>query len=230
MLTYTERFKIYYKKYPITTIILIINTIMVFVTMFVGGFNNPTLTKLGALVPSRVIEDGEYYRLFTKMFLHGGIIHFLANSIFLFYLGSFFERLMGRWKYILIYLLSGLGAGLLITWLGEENGVTIGASGALFGVLGSLLVLTYIKKEWFHPAFISSIRSITIINIIFTFVIPNISVYGHLGGFITGALIIYFITPDKPKMNQVFKKKNTQKYNDNIIDHDDISDDDILYH
>jgi len=230
MLTYSERFKRYYKKFPVTTIILTINAIMVTITMFAGGFNNPTLTKLGALVPEKVINDGEYYRLLTMTILHGGIIHFLANSLFLFYIGSFFEKLMGRPKYILVYVVSGLGSSLLITWLGVPDNVTIGASGALFGVLGSLLVLTYIKKEWFHPAFISSVRSITIINLVFTFVIPNISIFGHLGGFLTGGILIYFITPNKPKIKFLFKKNSEKKYNDNIIDHDDISDDDVLFH
>lgn len=230
MLTYSERFKLYFKKYPVTTMILLINLIMFFITIFLGGFNNPTLTSLGALVPDKVISDGEYYRLFTLTILHGSVLHFLSNSFFLYYIGSYFEKLMGTFKYIFIYLASSLGSSLLITWLGEPTTVTIGASGALFGVLGALLVLTYIKKSWFHPVFINSIRTITIVNIVFTFLIPNISIYGHLGGFITGGLLIYFITPNKPKIQSFFNQRKEKRFNDNIIDHDDISDDDIIYH
>jgi rhomboid protease GluP len=227
----TERMKIYFQRYPATATLLLINTVMVFVTLLMGGFSVDNLITLGAMKPILITQDHEYYRLIMPMFLHGSVIHFLANSYFLFYMGQFVERLLGIKKYILIYLLSGLGSSLLIWWLGQPNGTTIGASGALFGILGAVLVLTYIKSSWFTPMGIKNIRTLVVINLIFTFLFPNISIYGHLGGFISGMILIYFLTPNKPSIRSFFNKKDDKNHPETIIiDYDDIEDDDIYYH
>lgn len=224
----TSKLKAYFKKSPVTASLVFINAVMVIIVLLVGGFDPETLTKLGGLIPSRVIENNEYYRLILAMFLHGSIIHFLFNTYFLHFFGSFVENLLGKVKYIIIYFVSGLGSGLLILWLGEANTITIGASGALFGILGALLVLTYLKSDWFHPLTIKNIRTISVVNLVFTLLIPNISVYGHLGGFITGSILIYFLTPNKKALKQTFQKRTNS--NPDIIDHEDISEDDIFYH
>ncbi len=228
MNTFIERFKIYYHKYPVTAILILLNTAMLLVVLLTGGFSVENLVRLGGLVPSKISNDQEYYRLLTSMFLHGSIIHFLANTYFLYQLGSSVETLLGKAKYILIYFLSGFGASLLVWWLGEPKTVTIGASGALFGILGSIFLLTYLKESWFSPYSIKSIRFLVFINLIFTVVFPNISVLGHLGGFATGlALMRLFLFKDVDTPPRNMKPKNT---NPNIIDHDDITDDDIFYH
>lgn len=223
-----DKFKIYYKKYPVSSILLILNTIMLFVVIFTGGFTLGNLIKWGGLLPSKINQDQEYFRLFTSMFLHGSIIHFLANSYFLYQLGSSLETMLGKLKYSILYLLSGLGGSLLVWLLGAENTVTIGASGALFGVLGALLLLTYVKSSWFNPYSIRSIRSLVFINLIFTLLMPNISVLGHLGGFITGFAIMRLLLYKNMDHPMFYKKKTYQ--DPNIIDHDDISDDDIYIH
>lgn len=229
MYTFSDRIKAYFRKLPITATLLSINLLMVIVVMLTGGFTIPNLTRLGGMNPILVSQGHEYHRLFMAMFLHGSIIHFLANSYFLYFMGGFVERLLGRNRYIIIYLLSGIGSSLLVWWLGDDFAITIGASGALFGILGAALLLTYMKPQWFTPLGIKNIRTITVINLVFTFLIPNISVYGHLGGLITGILLIYLLTPNRPSMNQFFKKKDDEQTQTVIIDHDDITDDDIFY-
>lgn len=229
MNNWSTRLSIYFKKNPVTASLVSINTLMFLAVFIMGGFDSENLTRFGGLKPILVLENNEYHRLIVAMFLHGGLIHFLFNTYFLHYFGSFTENLLGKAKYIIIYFASGLGSSLLVLWLGDPNTVTIGASGALFGILGGLLVLTYVKTSWFHPMTIKNIRTIAVINIIFTFLMPNISRLGHIGGFVSGAILIYFLTPDKPPLRESFTKKKTRE-NPNVINHDDISEDDIFYH
>ncbi|TNF08040.1 MAG: rhomboid family intramembrane serine protease [Bacillota bacterium] len=192
---------IYIKKYikmnPVTSILLLINTVMVFVVLFMGGFTNAILIELGALVPFLVTDFNEYHRLLFAMFLHGSIIHFLMNGLVLFYLGGFLERYLGYLRYSLIYILSGLASSLAVVYFGP-NAITIGASGALYGVVGALFILISLRQNWFPPQAAKSIRSIIVINLILTFVIPSISVEGHLGGLIMGIILIFPLIPKYP--------------------------------
>jgi len=224
MYSITERIQRFYKRFPITAIILTINMVMVFFVIILGGFTTDHLISLGAMKPIRITENHEYYRLIMPMFLHGSFFHFLANSYFIYIIGPFVERLLGKSKYLAIYLLSGLGSSLLIWWLGNPYTTTIGASGAIFGILGALLLLTYLKPSWFTPMMIKNIRFITLFNLIFTFIMPNISILGHLGGFITGLILIYFLIPNRPSLSTLFKKHDKPK--ETII----IDDDEIYYH
>ena len=226
MTNYKTRIINYFKQYPITATLIFMNTVMVFIVIFTGSFTATNLVRWGGLLPRKINQDGEYLRLFTAMFLHGSVIHFLANTYFLYHIGGFIEKLMGRFKYILIYFISGLGSSLLVWWLGAENTVTIGASGALFGIMGALFVLTYTHSNWFTIYGIKSIRTLVFINAVFTLIIPRISLLGHLGGFITGVLIIYLLAPKTPHHSHYHQSS----YDPNIIDHDDITDDDIYQH
>lgn len=236
--TFTDRLYKMFKKHPVTFVILSINVVMAFVVIVLSGsifrFNQTVLINLGAIVPS-YISQGEYYRLFTAMFLHGSVIHILMNGYFLYIIGGFVEDLLGKYKYIIIYFISGLGSSLLV-WLMwvigiSDNVVTIGASGALFGLMGSLLMLTYKRPLLFTPYGIRSIRSLVVMNIIFTFLFPNISVFGHLGGFLTGVAIIYLMMPDQMKRPETqYYGSNQSSHNGNyVIDAEDVTDDDIYY-
>jgi rhomboid protease GluP len=231
MSTFTEKFNRQLKEHPVTTIILLLNTLMLLVTLALGGFDSPNLIRLGGLVPELITENGDYHRLILSMFLHGGILHFLFNSYFLYIIGGFVEKLLGKSKFIIIYFLSGLGGSLLVWWLGDSNTVTIGASGALFGIMGALLILTYIKTSWFTAYTIKSVRRLVIINLIFTFLVPNISKFGHLGGFATGIALVYLMIPKSPHDKNGFNFQRHQQQNSysqsDVIDQEDIDDEDI---
>ncbi len=244
-LTITERFKRSFKKHPVTMTIMTINTLFMIATYIVNAYafkslvvEPATLVFLGGLVPSFISGQHEYYRLITPIFLHGGLIHFLMNSYFLFIMGRFVEDLLGKRNYIIIYILSGLGSSLLV-WgayvIGiGNNTVTIGASGALFGLMGALLLLTYKKPLLFAPQAMRSIRTLVIINVAITLYSAlyggNISLWGHLGGLLSGVIIMFLLLvnyqgPEKKKPND----DHNSHYGNYIIDADDISDDDIYY-
>lgn len=214
-----KKIQIYYRLHPVTSLILLINLMMVIVLTTTGGFGLDNLIRYGAIYPALVTEYNQYYRILTAMILHGSFLHFLMNSFVLYYLGGHMERLIGPFKYLVVYLLSGVVSSLFVIFLGPAGAVTIGASGAIFGVMGGLLTLTFIRKQWFNPQAIRSIRQLMVINLIITFVIPNISREGHIGGLIVGLLLFFIITPEYPYyyVQQIEAMKDQKKDDGNFM-------------
>ncbi len=196
----------YSKGNMVTTILIVLNLLMFFVAVFTGGFSILNLEKLGALVPIYVMNDQEYYRILTAMFLHGGIIHLAMNMYVLYNIGKSLERKIGSLKYGILYFVSGIGSGLFVVLLEKDYSVTVGASGAIFGLIGALLYLTYARKNWFTPMSIQSIRWLVVINLAFTLLIPNVSVSGHIGGFIVGGVLMFLLVPKKPYSMRNYKE------------------------
>jgi membrane associated rhomboid family serine protease len=129
------------------------------------------------------LEHGEWYRLITAAFLHYGPIHLGMNMLALWWLGQPVEAALGRARFALIYLVAGL-AGSTGALLLSPNEVTVGASGAIFGILGALFILEY------HATgrLMGQATTLIVINIAFSFAVPNISIGGHLGGLAAGVL------------------------------------------
>jgi membrane associated rhomboid family serine protease len=131
-----------------------------------------------------LVANGDWWRLITAAFLHYGPLHLLMNMLVLWFVGGPIEQAMGRLRYLLLYLVSGL-AGSAGALLVNTSTVTVGASGAIFGLFGALLVLEYQHTGRLvgGPAF-----TLIAINLVFTFAIPGISWGGHLGGLVGGAV------------------------------------------
>ncbi|HKL61620.1 MAG TPA: rhomboid family intramembrane serine protease [Acholeplasma sp.] len=206
-MSFTKNLKTYFLFHPVNTVLIGLNTVMLVITYAIGGFSVPNLLKLGAIFPPYIIDNNEYFRILMAMFLHGSLIHFLMNNFVLFQLGAYIERLIGSVNYFILYMVSGVVSSLIITYLGSTMSITIGASGAIYGVMAGLLVLTFIRTHWFDDRQIRSIRQLMLINVLLTFVIPNISILGHLGGLISGIAIIFLLTPKRP----AYRKKLTQE-------------------
>jgi membrane associated rhomboid family serine protease len=130
------------------------------------------------------MADGEYYRLFTSMFLHYGVIHLLMNMWALWVLGRPLEAMLGPVRFLALYLLSGLGGSVAVFLFANPYAQVAGASGAIFGLFGALIVLLRKLK-----LSIAGVLPVLIINLVFTFSISGISKEGHIGGLITGALV-----------------------------------------
>jgi membrane associated rhomboid family serine protease len=129
------------------------------------------------------LAEGEWWRLFTAAFLHASLIHLGMNMLGLWWFGSPLEATLGRARFLLLYCVSGL-AGSAGALLATPNGITVGASGALFGLLGAALVL----ERGGIPVFGGGALGVIVLNLAFTFLIPGISIGGHIGGLIGGAL------------------------------------------
>lgn len=139
---------------------------------------------------SAVLSTGnEWYRLITSGFLHYGIIHLAFNMYILFILGNMLEPALGRIKFTAIYFASMLGgsAGALLL---EPNGLAAGASGAVFGLLGAATVGMW--HQGINP-FSTGVGRLLLMNLAFTFLWPNISIGGHLGGVIAGSVCAFFM-------------------------------------
>ena len=186
---------------PIVTFILLgIIVLIFFIEIIVGDENDvDTILKLGGAYTPYILEKHEYYRLFTAMFLHFGINHLVSNCIALIAMGQYVEAYFGRVRYTIIYVLSGLAGSLLSVASDILSGnypVAAGASGAICGLLGAMIILAIDKRTR---------RAFPLPRIIFALVMvllpgfgkSNIAVYAHLGGLIGGfiiALIMYLIS------------------------------------
>jgi rhomboid protease GluP len=181
----------YYETYKITSIIIVLNVMMGIVVAASGGFTIANLYSWGALWPPAVTYQNEWYRLVTSMLLHGNVFHLLMNMYVLVYIGGFMERFIGSFRYIALYVIAGITASLAVVYLGNSNVITVGASGSIFGIMGALFLMTFIQKDALPGPIIYQIRLLTLINLGITAFIPGISIFGHLGGLITGMIIFY---------------------------------------
>ncbi|MDV3429390.1 MAG: rhomboid family intramembrane serine protease [Bacillota bacterium] len=176
----------------VTAIIIVINVIAYLITAYFSGnlmdADINVLVALGAKY-NPLIKAGEYYRLFTCGFLHGGIIHLALNMIALYSVGPIVEKYFGKVKYIIIYIVSLLLSSVL-SYLFSDS-VSIGASGAIFGLLGSLLIIGLYNRKRISSDFVRSIINVIVINLIIGFTIPNIDNYGHIGGLLGGVLVTF---------------------------------------
>jgi membrane associated rhomboid family serine protease len=133
------------------------------------------------------ITDGEYYRLFTAMFMHYGLIHLAVNMWALWVLGRPLEAMFGPIRFLGIYLVCGLGGNVAV-YLGSPDTNAAGASTAIFGLFGvTFFVLRKLNRS------VAPLIPILVINLVISFV-PGISLWGHLGGLVTGAVLGYGIT------------------------------------
>ncbi len=130
------------------------------------------------------VGDGEWWRLITSAFLHGSIIHLGMNMLLLWFIGGAIEDALGRARYLGLYVVSGLAGSAGALLLTDPNVPTVGASGAIFGLLGAALVLERQRNYVLGGGALG----IVVINLVFTFAVPNISIGGHLGGLAGGAL------------------------------------------
>ena len=135
------------------------------------------------------VAGGEWWRMITGGFLHAGVIHLAFNMFLLWMLGSQLERLLGVTSYLLLYF-GSLLSGVLGVMLLDPKVLTVGASGAVFGLMGATVV--YQLRRGLSP-WSNGIGSLLVINLIFTFARPNISVGGHIGGLLGGLLLGWLI-------------------------------------
>jgi len=136
------------------------------------------------------VAHGEWWRLITAAFLHYGPFHIAMNMFSLYFAGSILEQVIGRWRFALLYLVSGLaGSAGALYW--SPNAATVGASGAIFGVLGGLLVL----ERRGHIGTGGQVLGLIVLNLVITFAYrSSISVGGHVGGLIAGLLVMIAFT------------------------------------
>jgi membrane associated rhomboid family serine protease len=176
---------------PATIALVAVNVLVYLLTIYDGGggLDAPggKIFSDGALVGAAIDINGDWYRLVSAMFLHAGVLHIAFNMLALYWLGTVVEQALGTWRFLLVYFVSGLAGSAGALLLTGPFAVTVGASGAIFGIMGSLLVLEYVATG----TFAGQAMALIVLNLALTFTIPNISVGGHLGGLVGGVLATF---------------------------------------
>lgn len=194
------------KKIVITPIIIVACLIMFVITGLLSGsffqITNGAVIKLGANYKP-LIQQGELWRLITYMFLHGSILHVLVNMYSLYIIGTQVENFLGKWKYLVIYLVSGICGGLLSLVVNSSDIISVGASGAIFGLTGALLYFGYHYRTYLGDALKRSIIPVIIVNLAIGFMMNGIDNFCHIGGLAGGLLITMALGVDgKSKVSE----------------------------
>ena len=171
------------KKPVATAVIFVICAVLLMMTTFFPQ-GDEIIWNFGLSADG--IARGEYYRFLTSMFLHSGIMHLASNAVYLYYFGVRSEKLLGTGRFLLLYLAAGFCGGLLSVFLGGGYGVSIGASGAIYGLLGAMLLLTRKRGAQYTGMSYSTMLLLAATAICLGFFEPNVDNLGHIGGFLGG--------------------------------------------
>lgn len=188
-----ESFSGYLKMYPVASLILALNLIMYVITGFWGGWLQPSpvvLYHLGVLT-DQLPGGTDVWRFLSSMFLHYGFSHLLFNCFSIFIFAPPLERLLGHFKFLLLYIGSGI-TGNLFTVLFMSEYFSLGASGAAYGLLGAYLHIIVHKRHMLDYASRKTVQTFLIFGVIYSVLIRQVNFIAHLGGLI-GGFVFFFL-------------------------------------
>ncbi len=202
-------------KLPIVLYIIFINVAIYLLVIFLEGNVLEGNLKFGSLSKVRIDLNGEIFRFITANFLHGANIHIFFNMLSLFMVGPFIEKIFGKINFFILYILSGLFATLSSYYftlsriqyspMYYPSAQAVGASGAVFGIVGGLTLFLLLNKEslkeGIRKRLLINIYIVVALNLAFGFSVVGIDNAGHIGGLLAGAGIAYFLNP------QIFGKR-----------------------
>jgi membrane associated rhomboid family serine protease len=183
------------------TRLLVLANVIVYIWEVATGTdfnNNESLLRHGALLGTLVLQQGQWWRVITGAFEHAGLAHIGLNMFALYQLGMFVESVLGPWRMLAIYTIALFGGGYAVVFF-SPNDITVGASGAIFGLFGALIAIG-VRLGARGRSLIAQTLPILLINLVFTFAVPFISKAGHVGGLISGfvAGLVLFAMRQQP--------------------------------
>lgn len=191
------------RSIPLTVALIVVNVLafayevsVVGPALVTGGGAETDLIAAGAIVPA-LVRQGEVWRLVTGAFLHGSVLHLAVNMYSLWVLGRFVETIAGSARTATIYGLSLVGASVAIAYLGSPFDVTVGASGAIFGLFGALFAIGF-KLGRPGMQLVRANIGVLLLNLVITFTVPGISRLGHVGGLVIGFVVTLAIFTPPP--------------------------------
>ena len=201
------------KKMPYMTVALVIINIAIFL---ICTFTDELLYNVGAFNAAAFIKQKEYYRVFTSIFMHWDINHLVSNMIVLYYLGEVVEKHFGTVRYGFIYLAAGVCGNLLSMiyeiYAGLQIG-SVGASGAIFGVIGALLILVLVHKGYLEQITIGRMLFMTVYSLYIGFTESNVNNAAHIGGFVSGMMMALLLWGWKKAVSVAHNRNgNEEKY------------------
>ncbi len=192
----------------VTNILIAINVtiyvILVVLSMTIGaglgqlGAIDTNLIVLAGGQVNSLVAQGQVWRIFTAMFLHFNLLHIGLNMFSLFLIGGVVEMVFGKWRYLLIYLGSGIAGGILTFYTSPLNSLAAGASGAIFGVFGALGVFYILNRQALGRYGAGAITNWLFwlgLNLVFGFSQPGIGIWDHIGGLVAGIIIAVLLMP-----------------------------------
>lgn len=198
---------------PVIATILIVINLFVWLVLEAGGDTTDGyyMLKCGAAYAPWIFEDGMWWRLFTCTFLHFGAEHLVSNMLMLFVLGTILERALGKVRFSVVYILSGLSGSLLscgIEYKTGEYAISAGASGAVYGIVGGLIALAIWNKGKVEDLTMKELFIMLGICLVYGFTEPDVDVWGHMGGLI-GGIVLGSIFALLKKIDFMVKSKYT---------------------
>ncbi len=192
------------QRYPLTRALIAMNVLVFLWEVVVagpgmlsllGGGNIGAVLQAGALSPASVLVGGQWWRILTSAFLHGGLLHIAVNMMSLWFLGRFIEVVVGPVRMGIIYAIALVASGLGVVFLSAPAAATVptlGASGAIFGLFGALFAIGF-KARPYGLQLVRDNVSILVANLIITFTVPAISWQAHVSGLLVGFLLTLMI-------------------------------------
>ena len=174
-------------KKPVVTYALILINVFMFLFPLINGTTEEFYNLFASYGP--FVKMGDYYRLISAAFMHANIAHLIFNMYALWIIGMQLESFIGKWRYLVVYLFSAI-SGSLLSVIVTPNAVSVGASGAIFGLLGALLYFGYHYRVYLGTVIKSQIIPLIVINLLLGFMVPGIDNAAHIGGLIGGTLIM----------------------------------------
>lgn len=185
------------KREPVTALLILLNTLIFLVVEFTGGSENGQhMLECGAAYAPLIIEQGQWYRMITSMFLHFGAPHLINNMLVLFVLGQRLEPVAGKVKFLLIYLLGGLGGNLISLFWDMRTGNTAlsaGASGAVFAVMGGMIYVIIRHRGRVADLSMKQMLLMAAFSLYFGFASGGVDNAAHAGGLLCGFLIAVIV-------------------------------------
>lgn len=188
---------------PVNTCIIFLNVIAFIITYWIPVFGGTDKTlAAGALSWYYVIKKGEYYRILTSMFLHADISHLFNNMLVLFFVGYHLEHAVGKLKYLIIYMGGGILAGIVsigynmleeYSWLTDQTTISIGASGAIFGVVGAMLLIVIVNRGRLQEIRTRQMVIFVVLSLYGGIANARIDQAAHVGGFLAGIILAALI-------------------------------------
>lgn len=176
-----------------TTAMIVINIVVFLILSIFGNTEDGVfMLRHGAMYEPAVAQEHEFYRIFTSMFLHFGISHLLNNMVLLGALGWNLELEVGKVRFVVIYLISGIGGNLLSLYLGlstETYAVSAGASGAIFGLMGALLYVVIANRGRLGRLSGKGLLFMVALSLYFGMTSSGVDNWAHIGGLISGFII-----------------------------------------
>ncbi|MEY4480465.1 MAG: hypothetical protein RLZZ267_1143 [Bacillota bacterium] len=196
-----ETFRQYIRLYPVTAILISLNLIMYGLTLYTGGATAVNLYKWGGMVTTPPAEGAEVWRWLSSIFLHGSGIHILMNSFSLYVFAPPLEKLLKPQMYVLLYLASGFSGSAVSAYFSNQAVVSIGASGSVYGILGSYFAIIILTKYAMDVQSRQTIMVLLGIGILGSIFMSDVNGLAHFGGFI-GGFLLYFIWYVLKRLNQ----------------------------